>query len=206
MWGESAVQKTTDESYHHISSRAAVSSKYTNTLLSVDSKNTQVNATVTESGWWGTISKTTDGGATWETVFESAPSDTFYFNSIACSSDSHCVAVTEGADYVSDCKAFVTFDGGSTWTNSLEGAVPADSVSLMGASWSSETDGWLAGTAKDGRVLSGLFYRTTDGGKTYSVEQTLDDCFAMDLDFAGEFGLASCASSSGSSANVATYQ
>ena len=90
----------------------------------------RVNAT-DESGWWGTISKTTDGGQTWETVFQSAPTDTYYFNSIACSSETHCVAVAEGANYVDDCKAFVTFDGGETWTETLAGSVPSDAVSLM---------------------------------------------------------------------------
>ncbi|CAE7534200.1 unnamed protein product, partial [Symbiodinium microadriaticum] len=82
----------------------------------------EVGVNVTDvSGWWGTISKTTDAGQTWQTVFQSDPSDTYYFNSIACSSDTHCVAVAEGANYVTDCKAFVTFDGGETWTNTLEG-------------------------------------------------------------------------------------
>ena len=38
------------------------------------------------------------------------------------------------------------------------------------------------------------------------VLQTLADCFAMDMDFGGGFGVASCASSSGSSSSVATYQ
>lgn len=172
MWGSDAVHA---EPNVPLSSRAALSlERSQKTLFSVDNKKGSSNTTVTDaSGWWGAIHKTTDGGATWSTVFESDPSDTYYFNSISCSSESHCVAVAEGADYVTDCKAFVTFDGGATWTDNLVGVVPADSVSLMGSAWSSETEGWLAGTAKDGRTLSGIFYKTVDGGKTYAVEQVL---------------------------------
>ena len=51
---------------------------------------------VEENGWWGAISKTTDAGQTWQTVFHSQPSDVYYFNGISCSSDTHCVAVAEG--------------------------------------------------------------------------------------------------------------
>ena len=134
QWASSAALQS-EGAQIPLSSRAAVSLKDKQTLFNVDghkqnSAFVRVNATE-ETGWWGTISKTTDGGQTWETVFQSAPTDTYYFNSIACSSEVHCVAVTEGADSVDDCKAFVTFDGGDTWTNALEGVVPSDSVSLM---------------------------------------------------------------------------
>jgi photosystem II stability/assembly factor-like uncharacterized protein len=170
MWGEDSLHA---EPNFALSSRAALSlDRHQKTLLNVDVKKSSANTTATDAtGWWGQIHKTTDGGITWSTVFESDASDTYYFNSISCSSETHCVAVTEGEDYVTDCKAFVTFDGGATWTDTLAGTVPADSVSLMGAAWSSETEGWLAGTAKDGRTLSGIFYKTVDGGKSYAVEQ-----------------------------------
>lgn len=129
-----------------------------------------------ETGWFGTISKTTDGGLTWQTVFESDRlNDYYYFNSISCSSEDHCVAVAEGDDAVNGgylVRAFVTFDGGVTWTNALtEDVVPSTVVSMMGASWASETEGWLAGTGKNGRKLSGLFFHTVDGGKTYALAQ-----------------------------------
>lgn len=44
-------------------------------------------------------------------------------------------------------------------------------VSIMGAAWEDDSTGWIAGVGKDGRVLTGLFYKTTDGGATYALEQ-----------------------------------
>jgi hypothetical protein len=164
----------------------------------------------TETGWFGSISKTVDGGKTFSTVFQSdLTSDYYYFNSISCSSDSHCVAVAEGDDAVNGgylVRAYVTFDGGVTWTNSLtKDVVPSNVVSIMGSAWIDDNEGWLGATAKDRSVLSGVFFHTTDGGKTYSVEQTLDNCFLMDMSFANGVGYASCSSSSGASASVAMY-
>lgn len=45
----------------------------------------------------------------------------------------------------------------------------------MGAAWEDDSVGWVAGTSKDGHVLTGLFYKTTDGGSTYSLEQVRYD-------------------------------
>ena len=133
------------------------------------------NATATtpvkdENGWWGKIFKTSDAGATWENVFSSGANDHYYFNSIACSTTDRCVAVTEG-DAKDDFRAYVTQDGGKTWTNTLTNAVkPDDQVSLMGAGWVSELEGWVAGASKSG-VLVGLFFKTSDGGNTWTLEQ-----------------------------------
>lgn len=128
------------------------------------------------TGWFGSISKTTDGGKTFQQVFSSnLETDYWYFNSISCSSETHCVAVAEGDDAVTGgyaSLAFVTFDGGVTWTNPLTSDVlPSGMVSMMGSAWVSDTEGWLGGTMKDGRKLSAVFFKTEDGGKTYSVAQ-----------------------------------
>ena len=48
------------------------------------------------SGWFGAVSKTTDGGATWTQVFTTNEEDVLYFNGISCSSETHCVVVAEG--------------------------------------------------------------------------------------------------------------
>lgn len=102
---------------------------------------------------------------------------------------------------------------------------------MMGASWEDDNNGWVAGTAKNGRTLTGMFYKTTDGGNTYSLEQVrylfpreiflhfeltshliilmcyqaLDNCFPIDMDFRGSTGAAACLSSSGTSGTVAMY-
>jgi hypothetical protein len=40
----------------------------------------------------------------------------------------------------------------------------------MGAGWVSELEGWVAGASKSG-VLVGLFFKTSDGGYTWTLEQ-----------------------------------
>jgi photosystem II stability/assembly factor-like uncharacterized protein len=167
IWGDSASKSAKDD-VHDLSAHLRFSQHLKQFQMGKKTDLTEA------SGWWGSISKTTDAGKTWETVFESKPEDVYYFNGISCSSESHCVAVAEGDDYTG-CKAFVTFDGGVTWEDTLtsSGAVPTNAVSLMSVDWVSETEGWLAGTAKNGRTLTGLFYKTVDGGKTYKIEQVI---------------------------------
>lgn len=164
----------------------------------------------TATGWWGTISKTVDGGETFSTVFSSdLAEDFYYFNTVACSSDTHCIAVAEGDNPETGgylVLAFVTFDGGETWTNVLnEDNTPSDVVSIMGAAWVDDQEGWLGATAKDRTQLNGVFFHTTDGGKTFQVEETLPNCFLMDLTFANGVGYAACSTSSGSNGYVAMY-
>mmetsp|Transcript_2230 Transcript_2230/g.2199 ORF Transcript_2230/g.2199 Transcript_2230/m.2199 type:complete len:83 (+) Transcript_2230:1964-2212(+) len=69
-------------------------------------------------------------------------------------------------------------------------------------------EGWIAGASMDylGRI-TGLFFHTTDGGITYTLHQTLDNCFPMDMDFASsKFGVVSCVTSSGLTSMIAVYQ
>ena len=128
---------------------------------------------------WGAISKTTNTGQSWSIIFQSEQGNNYYFNSIACSSISHCVAVTEGSEY-SHLHAFITFDGGQTWKDSFQNngsdILPSNVVSLMCASWIGTGDnaqiGWIGGASMDyfGRV-TGLFYQTINGGITYTLQQ-----------------------------------
>lgn len=175
-------------------------------------KPTHGNTTAADglTGWTGTISKTTDAGATWSTVFQSdVTKDYYYFNQIACADTKKCVAVAEGDDAVNGgylVAAYLTMDGGATWNNVLNADnTPDNVVSIMGATWVSETEAWLGATSKQGPQLSGVFFHTTDGGATFSVEQELPNCFLMDLDFANGVGYAACSSSSGASCSVAMY-
>lgn len=92
MWGDSSVEQNEKKS---ISPMLSVS-KSGSVTLQRERVMSGDNSTSTESGWWGAISKTTDGGATWSTVFHSEPTDVYYFNAISCSSETHCVAVAEG--------------------------------------------------------------------------------------------------------------
>jgi len=160
------------------------------------------------SGWWGAVSKTTDGGKTWNQVFlTDLENDYFYFNGISCPSENHCVVVGEGDDMVNGGYlnvAYTTFDGGVTWDRTLTAA----DVSMMSVDFLTEDEGWVAGTKKSGRNLIAQFYHTVDGGKSFTLEETLSNCFAIDLDFAPSdgTGIAACISSSGSTCSVAWYR
>ena len=98
--------------------------------------------------------------------------------------------------------AFTTNDGGATWTKSFT----STEVSLMGAAFINSNDVWIVGTAKSGRELLGQYRLSTDGGKTFSLIQSLSDCLAMDLSFGDdEVGYSVCLNSAGSSGYIAMY-
>eukprot|EP01040_Poterioochromonas_malhamensis_P010200 gene10200-11091_t len=200
IWGESALKASktsrkfqfSERFEHSVSGQSLLDSRF------------KAGANMTETGWFGAVSKTTDGGKTWTQVFSTdLENDIIYFNGISCSSESHCAVVGEGYDNAGNYKTvgYVTFDGGNTWTPTLT----TQDVGLMGVKFTSETEGWAAGTSKSGRNLLGQFYRTTDGGKTWNLEQSLTNCYAIDMDFAVNKGYAACSSSSGSSCTVAVY-
>lgn len=156
-----------------------------------------------ETGWFGAVSKTTDGGKTWSKVFETNLfEDYLYFNAISCASEQNCVVIAEGDDSTGAYRtaAYTTFDGGNTWDKTFESS---ELVSLMGFKFASPDEGWMLGTAKVGRMLTGKFFRTTDGGKTFELYQSLDNCLGTDVDFAEGAGFAACCSSSGTSCSVA---
>jgi hypothetical protein len=106
-------------------------------------------------GWVGAVSKTTDGGKTWEMVYHTAA---YYFNAISCADENNCIAVAEG-DYA---VGFHTTDGGKTWTKMITEEMTGKGASLMGAYMKSPTEFWFAG----GTGNSATFYHSTDGSTT----------------------------------------
>jgi hypothetical protein len=160
------------------------------------------------TGWFGTVEKTTDGGKTFKTVFSTdLQNDYLYFNNIACGSELNCVVVAEGdgADGGYLTAAYATNDGGATWAQTHTSTTDA---SLMAAAYVSGSDSevWIGGVVKNRGALSGQFYHSTDAGMTWALEQSLDNCYPMDLAFGESVGFASCMSSSGASGSVAVYK
>lgn len=157
------------------------------------------------TGWFGAVSKTTDGGNTWTQVLSTnLETDYIYFNEISCGSESNCVVVGEGdsADGGYLTVAYTTVDGGATWEQTWS----STDVSLMTVKFTSASEVWIVPTKKTGRTLAAQFMKSTDGGKTFSLVQSLDNCMAADVDFADGVGYAACLSSSGSSGSVAMYK
>lgn len=158
------------------------------------------------TGWFGSIYKTTDAGATWTEVFTSPSDSYYYFNAISCSSETLCVAVAEGqnADGSDLTIAFTTNDGGATWTQTYTGS----DFSLMATTFVPGTQtAWLAPVQHKATGMTGQFYQSTDGGQTWKLYQSVSNCYPFDLAFSadGSNGFASCGSSSGGSSQVAIF-
>lgn len=188
MWGEDLANPSSTETSSSIklSSRVMQEKGMFKLLDGLEGNRTTTSSQsrMEDNGWWGKVFKTTDAGETWENVFSSGVDDHYYFNGISCSSADRCVAVAEG-HAVDDFRAYVTTDGGASWTNALTNSVkPDDMVSLMGAGWMSDSEGWVAGASKSGRNLVGLFFKTVDGGETFTLEQVFYQFSAVRLSFA----------------------
>lgn len=125
------------------------------------------------TGWYGGISRTTNGGETWTQVFNT---DLFYFNQIHCTDTGNCLAVGENDD-----NAFVvgTKDGGNTWQTVL--TAPAG-VSLVAVRMLSPNEAWVAGGAQSrAGGLQGYYYHTTDAGASWTLSNA--GGYAFDLSF-----------------------
>eukprot|EP01060_Flectonema_neradi_P015515 TRINITY_DN22125_c1_g1_i2.p1 TRINITY_DN22125_c1_g1~~TRINITY_DN22125_c1_g1_i2.p1 ORF type:complete len:518 (+),score=130.54 TRINITY_DN22125_c1_g1_i2:51-1556(+) len=116
------------------------------------------------------ISKSSDGGATWEKQFTGTGE--FYFNGISCASETVCMAVGEGfsddGSTSPGARVYKTEDGKTwkliyTYGQSTHGSV-------LDVKMLSETEAWVGTTFSQGTFNSGAeFLHTTDGGKTFVV-------------------------------------
>jgi len=200
-WPEDSVS----EGYRAHSKR--VSFNHENKKAKVDlSKRRKLQAS--NETWVAQIFKTTNGGASFDMIFN-APSDAdYYFNGISCGDENTCVVVGEGnnADGAPIAVVFTTQDGGSTWVQTINTVNTI--YTTMAVKMINNKIGYFAATVKSGRTLSGTFYTTTDGGMTWSVQQELAGCeIILDLDFNadGSAGYATCMSASGTKGCVAQY-
>lgn len=149
------------------------------------------------SWYWGAVSKTTDGGATFEKVYDLMGKS--YFNGIHCSDTEHCMAVSENSD-----GAFVhsTTDGGKTWAEVM---TTETGVSLMGAYMLSENEAWVSGGAPVKGILTGYFYHTVDGGQTWELE-TLPNALSMKIIFSKEGNVGYSTALNRAASTVAVYK
>jgi photosystem II stability/assembly factor-like uncharacterized protein len=143
-------------------------------MLELDELASPNNATQ----YTGAIAKTTDGGKTWENVFQQDGS--FYFNGIHCHDEEHCIAVAEGHNCANPgAHIFITHDGGAHWNQTLFDS--GGGAGLMGARMTSATEGWAAGGLGSSLSFEGRFWHTMDAGNTWTKEP-LKGMLAMGLD------------------------
>jgi hypothetical protein len=164
-------------------------------------------ATDSDTGWYMTISKTTDGGNTFTTVY-SSPADSYYYpNGVSCADENHCVVAAEGydSDGTPQVWAFLTQDGGATWTDTLTKGV--GELGLMAANFISADEAWLGGFGVDGHTYEGHFWHSTDGGLSWELGDALDNCLVLDMDFDSTTGTgyAACVPPSGAAGTIAMY-
>ena len=151
-----------------------------NSRVTVSREGTRYRHDKVESDYhWGAISKTTDGGRTFEKVFESRD---YYMNEIDCSATEICMAVGENGD---SAVVLRTEDGGKSWATVMS-VTSLLGENLMGCKMLSDTEAWVSGGTFDGGMV-GHYYHTMDGGKTWDM-QSLKNGYSMDLSFSDGTG------------------
>lgn len=131
------------------------------------------------SGTEGTVLRSVDGGRHVRSV---GPADTtdLQFRSLYASSAWHAVAVSIG-DTPDAMRAYVTEDGGKTWTMSLQNTDPAAFYDCL--TFTSKRVGYIVSDPVDGKFR---VIRTKDGGHSWTVLPTAGMPPALD----GEAGFA----------------
>eukprot|EP01084_Bolivina_argentea_P000318 603_1 len=184
-------KKQSTASVHYQSARVSAMKTTEGKAKRVSEKmNSRVLKNGTADGYSAAVAKTTDGGATWTTVFSAETN--FYFNAIDCVSETLCVAVGEGMNAGAGAHIYRTTDG-STFTQVLE--LPSGQngmYSMMSLEFASTTQVWAAGSIEGGGSSSGLFYYSGDAGKTWQRNAKLANIGDVtDLSFtAGGIGFA----------------
>jgi len=132
-----------------------------------------------DSGWKAQIVKTTDGGKTWTSQFYDEGN--FYFNQIGCTDVNHCCAVGEAdSSATPGIRFYCTTNGGAQWTRVLYESNP--DLSVLALRWIDANNGWAAGGNLGAFGITGYFWQTTDGGKTWA-NQTVAGQYGNDMAF-----------------------
>lgn len=157
---------TLSENQHTVTSRLIVDKKSGESKWLERSK----SSTDVESG---AIAKTTDGGKTFRTVYNT---DKYYFNAIDCIDTETCTAVMENGE---EAYALMTTDGGKNWNIVLKD----DDSTLMCVKMISKEEAWVAGGRGYGPERYGHFWHTTDGGRNW-VQNLVEGGICTDIGFA----------------------
>eukprot|EP00051_Salpingoeca_urceolata_P027783 m.483263 g.483263 ORF g.483263 m.483263 type:complete len:383 (+) comp22851_c0_seq1:121-1269(+) len=126
-------------------------------------------------GYMAQISKTEDGGKTWNVVYSDLNS-TFYFNGIDCFAGhpDNCCAVGEASGSAdSGARIYCTADGGKNWNRTFYApATSEEHFSLMDIRYVTPTELWAIGGDLHRVAPSAWFLHSTDGGATWQHSVT----------------------------------
>jgi hypothetical protein len=115
-------------------------------------------------GYAAEILKTTDGGASFASVFQQVDQG-FYFNGIHCASDDVCMVVAEGGNGQDEAGSiWGTKNGGATWEKLMQDPEGGPGTGLFHVRMVSELEAWAVGGDLASRNFEARFFHTTDGG------------------------------------------
>jgi hypothetical protein len=146
---------------------------------------------INSASYTGAISKTTDGGKTWNKVYDSEKK--FYFNQISCYDEDNCIAIGEGS---SETLVLKTDNGGKDWNIVLK---LSSDYSLHTCMMLSKSNLWVAGgmlvkdnlnqpklrgSSSSSSSFVGIYYHSTNSGEKWDLS-TLPG-YVYDLTFFNE--------------------
>ena len=154
------------------------------------------------TGYHSAIAKTTDGGKTFNKVFQK-DNACMYFNDISCANENVCIAAAEGHNCATPGAHFyMTHDGGKTWNSTGSDA----GGGAMGCKMVNEKEGWIAGGgANKIGLMEGRFFHTMDGGMTWEKE-IVDGIISLGLDCGDADNCVATAVTNTQQATVAYYK
>jgi len=142
-----------------------------------------------QTGIWGEIWKTSDGGSTWTLSFSNYGE--FYFNAIDCCDENTCYAVAEGdtsAGSIQPGTRIIMTTDGQTWKQVYFNSDEASS--LMGVHCITDNEAWVGGGTVAERDFKGTFLHTTNGGQTWETMSVATPILFMDMTNDGSYGIA----------------
>lgn len=126
-------------------------------------------------GYYGAVTKTTDGGKSWVTIFETNEA---YLNGIFFTDANTGWVVGDGAE---DGIIFHTNDGGVTWSEQWRGE-----ASLLQVKMASDQRGFAIGADLSARRPTTLILETHNGGQDWTPMEIDGDFYLLNLDVVDE--------------------
>ncbi len=108
----------------------------------------------------GTLHRTTDGGATWDSLYPFPPDPDALFKPL------HFFNTKDGV--AASAYAYLTSDGGNTWTR---GDTTARFMGPTDVSFPSRSQGWIVGAASRFALDVGHIAHSTDGGYSWTFQK-----------------------------------